>query len=73
MNRLERGQGIILQNSSITALGSSPNIKIQGTGGEAEDKINSKDNTGIKITSSTINSEDVGGNHVYVGKGGRKA
>ena len=70
VNRLERGEGIKITHSTIISLTSSPTIEINGTGGEAEDKINSQDNTGIKIYDSTINSENGGGSQAYTGKGG---
>ena len=70
VNRLEKGEGINIKDSTITSLTSSPTIEITGTGGQSDDKINSQDNSGIKISNSTINSENGGGNQIYTGIGG---
>lgn len=70
VNRLERGAGINIKDSTITSLTTSPTIEITGTGGQSDDKINSQDNSGIKISNSTINSENGGGNQIYTGIGG---
>ena len=70
VNLLQRGEGIKINNTTIYVKTSSSAIEFSGTGGQAADQINSRDNTGIKITNSTINSEDGGGNQIYVGIGG---
>ena len=70
VNRLTSGEGLSLRDSLITSLSSSAPVEFVGRGGESEDQINSKDNTGIKIISSTIDSENGGAPQFYTGQGG---
>ena len=71
-SKIRDGIGIDLDKTDLIALNKSSTIQLKGWGGEATNKIDSKDNTGIKIFNTNI----VGGQHQNIigvgGNGGKK-